>query len=119
MKLCAFITFARSEQISENQKDNLLAFAAVLDEKLTDISQRFNIPLYLVRQVCLLQEQNSQQTSYWATSNQLHHQIGSQFYLLTEAVEQAMKETPRASSLVENFNSRCPKLLFLKTNIRQ
>ena len=51
-----------------NQKEDLLAFAAVLDEKLTDISQRFNIPLYLVRKVCLLQEQNSQQNSYWAST---------------------------------------------------
>ena len=37
----------------ENQKEDLLALAAVLDEKLTDISQHFNIPLYLVRKVCL------------------------------------------------------------------
>jgi len=51
----------------EKQKENLLAFAAVLDEKLTNISQRFNVSLYLVRKVCLLQEQNSQQTSYWST----------------------------------------------------
>ena len=101
----------------ENQKEDLLALAAVLDEKLTDISQRFNIPLYKVRKVCLLQEQNSQQTSYWATWNQLHHQIGSQFYLLVEAVEQAMKETPRASSLVENFNSRLRNYFFLRRTL--
>ncbi len=100
-----------------NQKEDLLAFAAVLDEKLTDISQQFNIPLYLVRKVCFLQEQNSQQTSYWAMWNQLHHQIGSQFYLLTEAVEQAMKETPRASSLVENFNSRLRNYFFLRRTL--
>ena len=101
----------------ENQKPDLLAFSAVLDEKLSDISQQFNIPLYLVRKVCLLQEQNSQQTAYWATWNQLHHQIGSQFYLLTEAVEQAMKETPRASSLVENFNSRLRNYFFLRRTL--
>ena len=101
----------------ENQKQDLLAFAAVLDEKLSEISQRFNIPLYLVRQVCLLQGQNSQQTAYWATWNQLHHQIGSQFYLLSEAVEQAMKETPRASSLVENFNSRLRNYFFLRRTL--
>ncbi len=101
----------------ENQKEDLLAFAAVLDEKLTDISQRFNIPLYLVRKVCFLQEQKSQQNSYWAKWNQLHHQIGSQFYLLTEAVEQAMKETPRASSLVENFNSRLRNYFFLRRTL--
>ena len=101
----------------ENQKQDLLAFAAVLDEKLTDISQRFNLPLYLVRKVCLLQGQNSQQTNYWTTWNRLHHQIGSQFYLLVEAVEQAMKETPRASSLVENFNSRLRNYFFLRRTL--
>ncbi len=101
----------------ENQKEDLLAFAAVLDEKLTDISQQFQIPLYLVRKVCLLQGQNPQQTSYWATWNQLHPQIGSQFYLLVEAVEQAMKETPRASSLVENFNSRLRNYFFLRRQL--
>ena len=101
----------------ENQKEDLLAFAAVLDEKLTDISQRFNIPLYQVRQVCLLQGQDFQQNAYWLVSNQLHHQIGSQFYLLTEAVEQAMKETPRASSLVENFNSRLRNYFFLRRTL--
>ncbi len=100
-----------------NQKQDLLAFAAILDDQLTDISQQFNIPLYKVRNVCLLQGQNSQQTSYWATWNQLHHQIGSQFYLLTEAVEQAMKETPRASSLVENFNSRLRNYFFLRRTL--
>ena len=101
----------------ENQKEDLLAFAPVLDDKLTQIAQSFQIPLYLVRQICLLQGQNPQQTSYWATWNQLHHQIGSQFYLLVEAVEQAMKETPRASSLVENFNSRLRNYFFLRRTL--
>lgn len=55
----------------ENQKEDLLAFAAVLDDKLTEISQRFQVPLYLVRQVCLLQGKNPQQTSYWTSWNQL------------------------------------------------
>ena len=56
-------------------------------------------------------------TPYWATSNQLHHQIGHQFYLLSEAVEQARKETPRASSLVENFNSRLRNYFFLRRTL--
>ena len=101
----------------ENQKQDLLDFASVLDDKLTKISQLFNVPLYLVRKVCLLQEQNSQQNSYWASWNQLHDQIGYQFYLLSEAVEQAMKETPRASSLVENFNSRLRNYFFLRRTL--
>ena len=70
-----------------------------------------------MRKVCLFQAQNSQQNSYWATSNQLHRQIGYKFYLLSEAVEQAMKETPRASSLVENFNSRLRNYFFLRRTL--
>ncbi len=34
-----------------------------------------------------------------------------------EAVEQAMKETPRASSLVENFNSRLRNYFFLRRKL--
>ncbi|MDJ0596343.1 MAG: hypothetical protein QNJ72_41250 [Pleurocapsa sp. MO_226.B13] len=117
MKLCAFTAFVPKATALENQKEDLLAFSAVLDEKLTDISQHFNIPLYLVSQVCRIQEPNSQQTAYWSTPNQLHHQIGSQFYLLSEAVEQAMKVPPRASSLVENFNSRLRNYFFLRRTL--
>ncbi len=101
----------------ENQKQELLAFAAVLDEKLQEISQRFNIPLYWVRQVCLLIGQKKQENAYWSSWNSLHQKIGYQFYLLFEAVEQAMKETPRASSLVENFNSRLRNYFFLRRTL--
>ncbi len=38
----------------KNQRDNLLAFARVLDQKLVEIAQHFKTPLYLVRAVCLL-----------------------------------------------------------------
>ncbi len=64
----------------ENQKEDLLALAAVLDDQLTEISQRFQIPLYLVGQVGLLQGANPHKNSSWITWNQLHHQIGSQFF---------------------------------------
>ena len=39
-----------------NQRDQLLAFAGVLDQKLSDIAQRFEIPLQTVREVCLLHQ---------------------------------------------------------------
>jgi hypothetical protein len=38
----------------KNQRDDLLAFAKVLDEKLVEIAQRFDTPVYLVRAICLL-----------------------------------------------------------------
>ncbi len=101
----------------ENQRDELLAFAQVLDEKLALIAQRFETPLYLVRAVCLLLRQDSSSVSYWQSWNQLHHQLSGQFHLLVEAVTEAMKQTPRASSLVENLNSRLRNYFFLRRQL--
>ena len=41
-----------------NQKENLLAFAQVLDQKLADIAHKFQISLSQVRQVCLLMKKS-------------------------------------------------------------
>ncbi|MGF6696490.1 hypothetical protein OKW38_001101 [Paraburkholderia sp. MM5496-R1] len=38
----------------QNQRDDLLAFAGVLDEKLAAIAQRANVPDELVRAACVL-----------------------------------------------------------------
>ncbi len=39
----------------QNQRDDLLAFVAVLDGKLADIARRFDVPLHLVHAICELQ----------------------------------------------------------------
>ncbi len=96
----------------ENQRDDLLSFAQILDGKLAEIAQRFQVPLYLVRSVCLLPKLTQSTNSYWQTCNQLHHKLPGKFYFLVEAVTQAMKETPRASSMVENLNSRLRNYFF-------
>jgi hypothetical protein len=40
----------------EKQRDDLLAFAGVLDHKLACIARDCDVPLYLVRDLCLLNE---------------------------------------------------------------
>ena len=100
-----------------NQRDDLLAFANVLDEKLADIAKRFDTPLYLVRAVCLLHRKKPTSTAYWQCWNQLHQQLSGKFHLLMEAVTKAMKSTPRASSLVENLNSRLRDYFFLRQKL--
>jgi len=87
----------------KNQRDDLLAFAQVLDEKLVEIAQRFDTPLYLVRAVCLLHRKKPSSCAYWQRWNNLHHLLPGKFHLLMAAVSQAMQQTPRACSLVENL----------------
>jgi len=49
----------------QNQRDDLLAFAGVLDGKLEAIAQTQNLPMHLVRQVCVLQRKSDTSPAYW------------------------------------------------------
>jgi hypothetical protein len=101
----------------QNQRQELLAFAGVLDQKLEEISTSFDVPLQKVRDVCLLHRKQPTSNAYWECWNQLHSQLSGKFYLLMKAVTMAMKETPRASSLVENLNSRLRNYFFLRKTL--
>ncbi|MEO7231115.1 MAG: hypothetical protein ABIW96_00155 [Polaromonas sp.] len=90
----------------ENQRDDLLAFAGVLDVKLAGIAQDCKVSLDLVRNACLLQRKSPLSTSYWQRWNQLHEKLAGKFHGVVDAVVDVMKHIPRASSMVENLNSR-------------
>ena len=90
----------------QNPRDDLLAFAGVLDAKLADIAQAHVIPEPLVREACVLHRLPSTSTAYWQGWNRLRAKLGDQFHRLFDAVSWAMAQTPRSSSLVENLNSR-------------
>jgi len=90
----------------QNQRDTLLAFAGVLDDKLADIAQANAIAEPIVREACLLHRLPSTSSANWQGWNQLRATMGGTFHTLFDAVTQAMTQTRRSSSLVENLNSR-------------
>ena len=100
-----------------HQRDQLLAFAGVLDQKLADIAERFDTPLPQVRDVCLLYRKRPTSNADWERWNQLHGEISSKFHGLMEAVGEALNQTPRASSLVENLNSCLRNYFFLRRTL--
>jgi hypothetical protein len=97
----------------QNQRNDLLAFARVLDQKLDAIARAARIPEHLVRATCLLHRKPETSAAFWQAWNRLHTTIGRKFYDLYTAVSQALHETPRSSSLVENLNSRIRNCLML------
>ena len=101
----------------DNQRNQLLAFAGVLDQKLTDIAQHFQLPLQVVRDVCLLHRKSNTSNAYWERWNQLHSQLSGKFHEVMKAVDAALKTTPRASSMVENLNSRLRNYFFLRRSL--
>jgi hypothetical protein len=96
---------------------HLLAFAGVVDQKLADIADCFKLPLQAVREVCLLYRKHETSNAYWERWNQLHSQLSSKFHGVMEAVGKALEETPRASSMVENLNSRLRNYFFLRRSL--
>jgi len=101
----------------QNQRDNLLAFAGVLDTKLIAIAQAHALAEPLVREACLLHRLPSTSAAYWQGWNQLRAKLGGKFHTLFNAVSQAMTQTPRSSSLVENLNSRLRNYFTLRRHL--
>jgi len=101
----------------QNQRDDLLAFAGVLDAKLDVIARATAVPDYLVRATCLLHRKPETAVAFWQAWNRLHAAMGRKFYGVWTAVSQAMQSTPRSSSLVENLNSRLRNCLTLRRHL--
>jgi hypothetical protein len=58
-----------------NQRDDLLAFAGVLDTKLAGIAQAFEISPQLVREACMLHRLPTSSTVYWQGWNRLRAEM--------------------------------------------
>jgi len=101
----------------KNHRDNLLAFAGVLDDKFAKIAARFNAPVFLVHAVCELQGRDRNDAVYWQRRGMLQTKLKDKFKPVETVVRQAMSSTPRASSIVENLNSRLRGYFFLRHHI--
>lgn len=101
----------------ELQRDDLLAFAAVLEERFAEVAQRLNVPVHLVRQVSELQGLDPAAPTHWAVEARLRHQLPDRFHRVQEAIQLVLADTPRASSVIENLNSRLRNYFFLRRDI--
>jgi len=101
----------------QNQRNDLLAFAGVLDDKLTDVARAHAIAEPLVREALVLHRLPSTSPAYWQGWNRLRAQTGGKFHALFAAVRRAMADTPRSSSLVENLHSRLRPYFTLRRHL--
>lgn len=101
----------------ENQRDDLLGFVRVLDALLAEIADRFDIPIYLVHAICDLKRLDKASVAYWTREKEIRRLAGAKFYQVEKAVSEAMNATTRASSIVENLNSRLRCYFFLRRQL--
>src|SRR3954470_6875505 len=101
----------------QSQRDDLLAFAGLLDNKLAGIARAHAVPKPLVREACLVHRLPTPSPAYWQGWNRLRARTGVKFHALFDAVRRAMADAPRSSSLVENLNSRLRTYFTLRRHL--
>lgn len=101
----------------ENQRDDLLAFVGEIDLKLERVANEFNVPVYLARKVYEMNKLDDGDYRKWQIADQLRKKLSYLFQPISEAINEIIKNTVRASSVVENFNSRLRNYFFLRRQL--
>jgi hypothetical protein len=100
-----------------NQRDDLLAFAGVLDKKLTAIARTLEVSHSDVRAACMLHRLATTSSTYWQEWSRLRSKIGHKFRALLKAISRIIARTPRSSSMIENLNSRLRNYFTLRRHL--
>jgi hypothetical protein len=99
------------------QRPRLLAFVEVLQAKFEEAAEPFGVPLATLQALCELEALDQRSALYWQRTARWQSILKDRGYPIHQAVLEAMAQTPRASSLVENLNSRLRSYFFLRRQI--
>jgi hypothetical protein len=100
-----------------NHRDELLAFAEQLDRELATLAQRFDVQPALLRELLQHLTANPNHPDYWQREAQFHQRTRGRLYEIKQAVENLHRQTVRASSMIENFNSRLRTYFSLRRHL--
>jgi hypothetical protein len=101
----------------ENQRDALVAFAARLDQDLASLAEEFAVPVATVRALLQTQALSGAAATRWQRQARLWQQLGQRYWPLSEAVAAVAAQVVRASSVIENLNSRLRTYFFLRRQL--
>jgi hypothetical protein len=99
------------------QRDDLLAFAAQLDRDLAALAAAFAVAPERVRQLFAVQTLPLDSPKRWHRDAPLCHILAERYFPLSQALDELRRRTVRASSLVENLNSRLRSYFFLRRHL--
>jgi hypothetical protein len=101
----------------ENHKDNLLDFVPVMEKRFERIADEFETPLKNVWSVYQLAGMPLSSNNRWEQYNALRALLGANFYPIENSIAEVLGTTVRASSLVENLNSRLRNYFTLRKQL--
>jgi transposase-like protein len=101
----------------ENQRDKLLAFAAKLDRDLAALAQEWQIGVTTAREVLQVQALPTCDPKRWRREAALRETLRRRYHGVCADVEELSDRVVRASSIVENLNSRLRNYFFLRRQL--
>lgn len=101
----------------KNHRLELLAFGAQLEQDLSNLAGAFHLPAELVRDLLDVQILDPRQPRRWHKEAALRERLRDRFYPLQQAVHDLADQVVRASSVIENINSRLRCYFFLRREI--
>lgn len=104
-------------RLLDNHREDLLAFAVQLDRDLERLAQDFQVPSAWVRAMLQVQLLDARNPRRWQQEAVLREHLRGRFYALSEAVADVARQTVRASSVIENLNSRLRNYFFLRRHL--
>jgi hypothetical protein len=108
-----------ARRLLANQRDELLAFAAQLDDDMGRLAERLQVSPQLVREALAVVRMDEARPSRWQREKELWRQLGGKYASLRSEVEQLAGGVVRASSVIENLNSRLRNYFFLRKQLGQ
>jgi hypothetical protein len=100
-----------------HQRAAVLAFAQQLDADLDAVAADFQVAPAVVRALLPVLAMDLRDPRRWPREAALRQQLRGRFYELSAAVVALMRSTVRASSVVENLNSRLRNYFFLRRHL--
>jgi len=101
----------------EKQRDNLLAFAVELDRDLAALAQEWQIRVTIAREVLQVQSLPTWDPKRWRREVVLRETLRGRYHGVCADVQELSDRVVRASSLVENLNSRLRSYFFLRRQL--
>jgi len=101
----------------QNNADDLLAFALQLDADLAELARRFEVSAGVVREALAVRQMDEARASRWQREAELWRQLGGKYALLRAEVEKVAGDVVRASSVMENYNSRLRNYFFSREEV--
>ena len=89
----------------------------VLDQDLAELAVQFQLPVAALREVFNIEALELDSPARWPREAVLREQLGDRFFGVSVAVAELVDRTTRASSVIENLNSRLRGYFFLRRHL--